>query len=293
MPELRDLRAFVAVAEQLSFTRAADVLHLRQQTVSRIVRDLERELGVELLERTTRAVRVTAAGLTLLDEGRRALRQADVAFDAARAVGTGHVGTVRVGATPPVGITDRADVVDALRRDQPELSVSFRDLRPGDLRESLNAREVDFVLTRVSGTQDDRLHHAELRPTPMTLCVPASHPLANRDALRVADIKHQRLLTPSAPTTAYSKLLISRLEKGGATVTPIEAHVTGGAALLAELDRQDAIAIMPIGTATPDGVISIPIQDFTLPLHLLWPAGRPSDAIRRLREAMSERRLVA
>src|ERR1017187_10628001 len=115
MPELRALRAFVAVAEQLSFTRAADVLHLRQQTVSRSVRALEHELGVELLERTTRAVRVTAAGLTLLEEGRRALRQADVAFDAARAVGTRHVGTGRVGATPPVGITHRADVVDALR----------------------------------------------------------------------------------------------------------------------------------------------------------------------------------
>src|ERR1035438_5252886 len=101
MPELRDLRAFVAVAEQLSFTRAADVLHLRQQTVSRIVRDLERELGVELLERTTRAVRVTAAGLTLLEEGRRALRQADVAFDAAPAGRAGPQGDPRACAPPP------------------------------------------------------------------------------------------------------------------------------------------------------------------------------------------------
>ena len=293
MPELGDLRAFVAVAEQLSFTRAADVLHLRQQTVSRIVRDLERELGVELLERTTREVHVTAAGVALLEEGRRALRQADAAFDAARAIGTGQAGTVRVGVTPPVGITDRADVVDALRSDQPELSISFHDLRPGDLRESLNSREVDFVLTRVSGTQDDRLHHTELRPTPMTLCVPATHPLAQKHALRVADITHQRLLIPSARTTAYSELLILRLEKGGATLTPIEARVTGGAALLAELDRQDAIAIMPIGTATPDGVIGVPIQDLSLPLHLLWPAGRPSDAIRRVRDTMSERRLDA
>ena len=293
MPELSDLRAFVAVAEQLSFTRAADVLHLRQQTVSRIVRDLERELGVELFERTTREVRVTAAGVALLEEGRRVLSQADVAFDAARAIATGHAGTVRVGATSPVGITDRADVVDALRRDQPDLSVSFHDLRPDDLRESLNTREVDFVLTRVSGTRDDRLHHAELRPTPMTVCVPASHPFANRDALRVANIKHQRLLIPSAPTTAYSELLISRLERGGATVTPIEAHVTGGAALLAELDRQDAIAIMPTGTATPDSVISLPAEDLRLPLYRLWLAGRPSEAIRRPRDAMSERRLDA
>lgn len=171
MPELRDLRAFVEAAEQLSFTRAAET-HMRQQTVSRIIRDLERELGVELLERTTRQVRVTPAGMALLEEGRDALRHADAAFDAARTTGTGHSGTVRVGATPPVGVTDRADVVDALRHDRPELSVSFRDLRPSDLRDSLNARHVDFALTRVSGTTDDSLDRADLRPTPMTACCP-------------------------------------------------------------------------------------------------------------------------
>jgi DNA-binding transcriptional LysR family regulator len=71
--ELRQLRTFVAVAEQLNVTRAAERLHMGQQAVSKSVRALEREFGVELLERTTREVRLTDAGAALLADGRRAL----------------------------------------------------------------------------------------------------------------------------------------------------------------------------------------------------------------------------
>src|SRR5918997_2063160 len=89
VPELRRLRAFVAVAEELNFTRAAERLHLGQQAVSKSVGQLERELGVELLERTTREVRLTSAGTALLAAGRDALVAADTAFERARAVGRG------------------------------------------------------------------------------------------------------------------------------------------------------------------------------------------------------------
>ena len=100
MPELRQLRTFVAVAEQTSFTRAGEIVHLRQQSVSKAVRELERELGVELLERTTREVRLTAAGRVLLKEGKRALEVTDAAFARTREVGSGLAGTT-ASATPP------------------------------------------------------------------------------------------------------------------------------------------------------------------------------------------------
>ena len=286
MAELRDLRAFVEVADKLSFTRAAESLHMRQQTVSKIIRDLERELGVELFERSTREVRVTAAGVALLEGGRRALLQAEVAYDAARAVGDGEADTIRVGTTPPVGITDRADVVAALRRDDADRSIAFHDVRPEDVHHRLITREVDFILARVSGAADRRLDHADLRRTPMVVGMLATHPLAGRARLRLSELSDQRLFTPSAPSSPYSSLLLSSLREGGATVTPVEAHVTGGAILLAELDDDDAIAIMPAGTECPDGVISVAIADFTLPLLVIWPAGRPPKALDRLKEQM-------
>src|SRR4051794_19595714 len=82
--ELRHLRYFVAVAEELHFRRAAERLHIAQPAVSEQVRKLEAELGVKLLERNQRSVALTAAGAAMLDEGRRVLSQADVAQRAAR-----------------------------------------------------------------------------------------------------------------------------------------------------------------------------------------------------------------
>src|SRR3982751_859397 len=102
VPDLRQLRTFVAVAEELNFTRAAERLHLAQQAVSRSVAQLERELGVELLERTTREVALTAAGAALLSDGRDVVASADAAFERASAVGRGTAGTVRIGVTPAV-----------------------------------------------------------------------------------------------------------------------------------------------------------------------------------------------
>ena len=97
MPDLRQLRTFVALAEELSFTRAAERLFVGQQAVSKSVRQLERELGVELVERTTHDVRLTAAGAALLEAGRPALAAAEEAFAAAREAGHGLTGTIRVG----------------------------------------------------------------------------------------------------------------------------------------------------------------------------------------------------
>ena len=148
VPELRQPRTFVAVAEERNFTRAAERLHLAQQAVSKSVRQLERELGVELLERTTREVRLTPAGAALLTAGRETLAAADAAFARAREVGTALAGKVRIGATPAVGAAVLGEVVDVLRDGAPELSVAALELRPGEISRSLRDRDVDLVLAR-------------------------------------------------------------------------------------------------------------------------------------------------
>jgi DNA-binding transcriptional LysR family regulator len=95
--ELRHLRYFVAVAEELHFRRAAERLHVAQPAVSEQVRKLEAELGVLLLNRTQRSVSLTAAGAVMLEEAKRVLRQADVAGQAARNARKRGLGRLRVG----------------------------------------------------------------------------------------------------------------------------------------------------------------------------------------------------
>ena len=286
MPELRHLRTFVAVAEDLSFTRAAERLHLGQQAVSKSVAQLERELGVALLERTTHDVRLTAAGEALLNAGRGAVAAADAAFALAREVGGGLSGRVRVGVTPAVGTGDREELARVLREGAPDLSVSIREVRPGEIGPLLRRRELDFVLAR-SAPADDALDSAPLRPTPVVLCVPAGHRLATAASVRLAQLDGERLLAWSPLGTPYTDLLVTRLAAAGARVEPVEARVTGDPTL-AELTELGAVALVPAGWPPSAGIVQLEVQDdVTLPLLVLWPIGRASAAVRRTRDGMS------
>jgi DNA-binding transcriptional LysR family regulator len=287
VPDLRQLRVFVAVAQERNFTRAAERLHLAQQAVSKSVAQLERELGVELLERTSREVRLTAAGAALLEAGPEALASADRAFARAREVGRGLEGTVRVGASPAVGSAVLDEVARVLRDGAPDLSVSVLEVRPAEIPRLLRDRELDLVLTRTDRGAPE-VQSASLRPTPATLAVPAGHPLANGGEVTLARLDGARLLAWSPPGTPFTDLLVSRLAAAGARVEPVESRVTGAPAL-AQLAEQDAVALMPRGFAAPPGVVELPIRDeITLPLLVLWAAGAPSAAVQRIRAGMSD-----
>jgi DNA-binding transcriptional LysR family regulator len=286
VPDLRQLRTFVALAEELSFTRAAERLFVGQQAVSKSVRQLERELGVELVERTTHDVRLTAAGVALLEAGRPALAAADAAFAAAREAGQGLTGTIRVGVSPAVSPLDRQEVVDVLRRGAPDVSVSLLEVRPRDVRRLLRARELDLVLARTSDDAPD-VDSAALRPTPAVLCVPAGHRLAGGDPVGLAQLDGECLLTWSPRGTAFTDLLLTRLAAAGAQVEPVESRVTGSTGLV-ELADRDAVALMPAGWPPADDVAQVALaDDVTLPLLVLWPTGAPSAAVRRVREGMT------
>ncbi|MDQ3631120.1 MAG: LysR substrate-binding domain-containing protein [Actinomycetota bacterium] len=187
--------------------------------------------------------------------------------------------------TPAVGPQDRTDIVRALRTDS-HRSVTLREVRPGDLRQSLRDRSVDLVLACVSGTAGEALDRADLRPSRMQVHVPAGHPLAGAQTAGLEDFDGERLLTASPPRTPYTDLLVERFASAGATVTPVEARVTGGAHMLTELVEADAIAAMPVGTSSPSGVCRLDIPAFTMPLLVLWTAGRPPQAVGRLRATM-------
>src|SRR5689334_22754863 len=128
--ELRDLRCFVAVAEELHFRRAAERLHIAQPAVSEQIRNLERELGVRLLERTQRTVSLTPPGAALLVEARRVLRLADDAVRATRQAEAGIKARLRI-ARPPDVLP--AAVPRALRRfaaGRPDVDVCVEQLDP-------------------------------------------------------------------------------------------------------------------------------------------------------------------
>ena len=285
MPELRQLRAFVAVAEELNFTRAAERLHLAQQAVSKSVRQLERELGVELLERTTREVRLTPAGTALLDSGRAVLVAAESAFEGARSVGRGLSGSVRVGITPAVGAQVRDEVTRVLLDGAPDLLVSFHEVRPGEVARRLRDHAVDLVLARTERDAQG-VESAALPPSPVELHVPRGHRLAGAEAVSLAQLDGERLLTWSAPGTPYTDMLVDRLAAAGARVEPVQARVLGGGRYH-DLAATGAVALAPAGWPTGEDNVRLAVEDaISLPLLVLWPAGLPSPAVARLRSGL-------
>jgi hypothetical protein len=150
----------------------------------------------------------------------------------------------------------------------------------------LHDRELDLVLAHTSrgGPEVDS---AALRPLPVALAVPSAHRLAGRSSVRLADLDGERLLVRSAIGTPFTDLLVSRIAAAGSRVEPVEARVTG-ATSLDELIATDSVIVRPVGWPPTEGIVEIPIEDdLTLPLVVLWRAGAPSAAVRRVRAAMS------
>ena len=191
--ELRQLRSFVAVAEELHFRRAAERLHLAQPSVSQQVRTLEASLGVQLLERDRRGVALTAAGAALLDEARDLLARADHAAAVAVAVGSGKQGSLRLSLTRSLTGGIAGAIADTFRSHYPDVDL---DLNVGNTMlhvEQLHAGAIDVGFVRPP-LGDPGLEELELAREPLVCVLPKGHRLARRTTVTREDIAAEPLV---------------------------------------------------------------------------------------------------
>ena len=148
MLDLRRLRYFVVVASERNFTRAAERLHIAQPALSRQVRQLENELGVELLHRTTHSVELTAAGQELLERGAHLLDDADALWRTMRGFGSGTVGRVVVAYGTSAGYDTAPRLLRAIAERLPELDIATRVLGVGEIVAGIGDGSVDVGVVR-------------------------------------------------------------------------------------------------------------------------------------------------
>ncbi len=191
--ELRQLRSFVAVAEELHFRRAADRLHLAQPSVSQHIRNLEAELGVRLFERNRRGATLTAAGVVLYDEARDLLARAEGAAAVTRAAASGQRGHLRVSLTRSLTGGAPGAIVDAYRDRYPDVAL---ELRLGTTMlhvEQLHAGEIDAGFVRPP-LEDPGLEELLLGREALVCVLPARHRLTRRTTVRPADLRGEPLV---------------------------------------------------------------------------------------------------
>jgi DNA-binding transcriptional LysR family regulator len=214
--ELRQLRYFVAVAEELHFRRAAARLHISQPPLSQQISQLEDELGCRLLNRTRRSVELTPAGETFLRDARAMLGELEAAVATARRVDAGQAGLLRVSFVGSALLSIVPGIIQRFRRGRPEVEIELRERSTLAQLRALSVGVVDVGLVRPPIEPDDALHTEVVMRERTVAAIPAGHPLA-----RLARVPLKRLaaeplvLFPREQAPGFHDLLTGRLAATG------------------------------------------------------------------------------
>ena len=213
--EIRHLRYFVAVAEELHFGRAAQRLHIAQPPLSQQIRRLEEMLGHTLFLRTSRDVRLTAAGEDLLERTRHTLTKIESDVAAAQRIGRGEAGTLTVGFIGSGMLTALPKLLGRYRRQFPEVDLQLREFHTAGLVNALLNGTVDIGFLRDAGPVDG-LHLEVMAEEPFVVGLPRKHPLAVQKSVAVKSLQHEPfvLFSRSYGNVAWKKTVAVCEEHG-------------------------------------------------------------------------------
>ncbi|GAB2773006.1 LysR family transcriptional regulator [Amycolatopsis magusensis] len=269
--DLRTLRYFVTVAEERHFGRAAARLHMTQPPLSRAIRGLEADLGVDLFERTAQGVSPTAAGVELLAEAKVLLEHADQVRDrvAAAAESTLVIGT----------LADSAEqlgprLVAAFRARHPKVTVRVREADFSDPTCGLRSGLADVALTRAP-FDDTGISTHTLRADPVSVLVRADDPLATRETLWLRDLDDRpwfRLADVTDPV--WAAYWSGGKDREGPKVRTAQECFQA-------VRWNSTIGLMPGGSPLPDGLVAVPLADQPpCELVIAWPSAKPNSLVR-------------
>jgi LysR family transcriptional regulator, benzoate and cis,cis-muconate-responsive activator of ben and cat genes len=277
-PELRQLRTFVAVAEELHFTRAAARLNLAQQALSAQIRKLEERLGVELFERTTRHVELTDAGRTLLSHAMPLLASATRAWEEVSRAGAGEAGQISLTYAP----TARREVLPAIlsqvHRRYPRLEVKSAQVMWG--RDAIRSRLAEVAIIRGPAPEEEEIVGAELVRSPLGVVLAAEHPLVGSETVEVTQLSSLGLEIPARQfSPGFHDVIVSALQ-GREFTGPVIEYENLGSRILFDDDAACArilagetfgVSFADQYDALPPGFAWMPIvPELLIPLTICW-----------------------
>ncbi len=214
--ELRQLRYFVAVAEELHFRRAAARLHISQPPISQQIAALEEELGCRLLVRTRRRVALTPAGEAFLRDSRAMLSELEAAVTSARRIETGQVGVLRVTFVGSALLSIVPGTVQRFRRARPDVEIELRERSTVEGLRAVSAGAVDLALVRPPIEPDERLRSERVMRERTIAAIPTADPLARLRRIPLRRLAAQPLvLFPRPQAPGFHDLLTGRMAATG------------------------------------------------------------------------------
>ncbi|MEV0231473.1 LysR family transcriptional regulator [Nonomuraea sp. NPDC050786] len=304
MLTLDQIRAFVAVAEELHFGRAADRLRMTQPPLSRHIQKLERAIGVTLLERDNRRVVLTDAGRGFLEDARRMLTLVDTAGDRARRIAKGATGTVRLGFTAVSAISMLGVLLRRLAEELPEIDVILHERVTAGQVDGILRGELDMGLARPP-FDIATLHSRVVFREPLCAVVPVGHPLAGLDRpLAPDDFDGLPVISYNPVQSRYFHELTVRFFTNAHPRIEQQVHQILTAVLLVAAGR--GVALVP-ASARSLGIEGIVIRDLVrgggdppdngdgvagkpVELHVIWDQASTNPALWRVLELLSDPR---
>ncbi|MGD0716349.1 MAG: LysR family transcriptional regulator [Gaiellaceae bacterium] len=259
--ELRRLRYFIAVAEELHFGRAAERLHMAQPPLSQQVKALEAELGVQLLQRNRRRVELTDSGRLLLEEGSLLLAHAANVEELLRRSGTGEVGRLALGYFGSVTYDLLPAVLQAFRVRFPNIALQLQELSTADQVVALRERKIDIGLVHLP-VKDTRIELTLLTMERLIVALPTSHPLTARAQIVAADLGGDSfILFPRRNAPGYYDEILALCRESGFSPN-IVYEVANQQAIIALVSAGAGVALVPESTQNlrQPGVVYRPLS---------------------------------
>jgi DNA-binding transcriptional LysR family regulator len=276
--ELRHLRYFVAIAEERSFSRAAERVWVAQPALSTQIRQLEGELGVKLFERHPRGVDLTAAGEEFLERARVALAAIETAAATGRELEAGVTGKVRLGIAGGPRWRHLLPLLRRFTRERPGVELTIIEAYAGTLWHELRERRLDAVVAPAGQASPD-LKTLELGSEPWVALIGGAHRLASTSPIAAADLDGERIaLTGHRDDAALDAAITELLAELGV----VAEHGPGipGPVLHAAVAENDVIALTTAPDPLPAGVFARRLAPpRTLSFELLWRSEAPSAAL--------------
>ncbi|WP_110240913.1 LysR substrate-binding domain-containing protein [Nocardioides gilvus] len=291
--EFHHLKAFLAVAEELHFGRAAERMHMAQPPLSRTIKQLERELGAQLFERTTRSVRLTTAGQALVRPATDVLEGVRVARSAVRAAGVGETGRVRLGFAGPSSHVLISQLARIVRQRHPGIELSLQSVTYAyeGLREVVDGA-MDLAFVRFS-VQPVGIVSRVVAAERYVLAVPTGHRLAGREEVSMADCREEAFVAlPADPGSSVRDAFVRSCHEAGFAPDIVQsapdswtaiALVAAGVGVTFTVDT--AVANMQA-----DGIAVVPLVEGRDPVYarLAWREGDNNPALREVLIASEE-----
>ncbi len=277
--ELRHLRYFVAVAETLHFSRAAERLHLTQPALSRQIRDLESELGTGLFHRHGTATTLTPAGAAFLPRAHEVLATTDRAIAEARAAGRqlrlGHYGTLWLDHFGPA--------LRTFARNHPELDLHTEERSAAGLVAGLRRGELDFALLgMVDAALQREFVTRRLAELPLLIALGAANPLAKRRRLALADLASAHWIAWDEAAFPGRAALLERAAAASGFRPRVVGSVDGVASMFLRVSTSNAIGyVLPMSKKLPhSGVVFAALKPpgLTIEMHAAWRRGANADS---------------